>query len=205
MNEQTEDTEEDDSDRGPVVAPMDAPLVTARLVLRKPCMEDAAAVARLANNPKIALQTRRIPHPYGQADAEAWIEAVGTPADAREISLLVTRRSDGAVLGAAGLSVLDADMVEIGYWLGEAHWGQGFATEAAQAVVDHGFAVLPLDSIHGHCRVANTASRRVLENCGFQYAGTGMCESLMLKGPVPTEDFVLRRAVWASLKRWGAA
>ena len=205
MDEQTEDTEGENEKRRPASAPTGAPLVTARLILRQPRMGDAADVMRLANNRKIAVQTRRLPHPYGQADAEAWIAAAGAPADPREMNLLVTRRSDCAVLGAAGLSVLDADTVEIGYWLGEAHWGNGFATEAAQAVIDHAFAVLPLERIHGHCRVANVASRRVLENCGFQYVGTGMCGSRMLRGPVPSEEFVLQRSVWASLKRWGAA
>jgi hypothetical protein len=45
----------------------------------------------------------------------------------------------------------------------------------------------------------------VLEECGFQYAGSGMCNCSALNSSVPSEDFVLERSMWESLKRWGAA
>lgn len=60
---------------------------------------------------------------------------------------------------------------ELGFWLGPDHWGNGFATESAQAVLDHGFASgLPL--IWGQCMVDNPASARIMEKLGMTRAGS---------------------------------
>lgn len=201
MNEQIEQDEEDDQQ---AVAEQ-APLVTRRLILRTPRDEDAAAIVPLADNMRIAQQTRRMPHPYRVKDAEAWIAAVRNAPPSRESAFLITLRKDGAIVGAAGYAVMeDESEVEIGYWLGEAFWGRGYATEAAQAVIDQIFSEGDFERVHGRCRVANSASRRVLEKCGFQYSGSGMCACRALNSSVPTEDFILERFVWVSLKRWGA-
>src|SRR5215475_267888 len=71
-------------------------LETERLVLRAPAHEDAKAIARLANDRRIAENTTRIPHPYRLADAEAFIAQVNA-ADG-ELAFLITR--DGEPIGA---------------------------------------------------------------------------------------------------------
>ena len=113
-------------------------------------------------------------------------------------------QGDHEILGATGCGPMDERDKEIGFWIGEPYWGSGYATEAAQAVIDHIFVPQPLEQLYGRCRVTNTPSRRVLMKCGFQFAGSGMCDSAVLSGPVPVEVFVLERSVWKSLKRWGA-
>lgn len=200
MNEQSE---ESDEDRGAVAAT--APLVTRRLILRTPEMEDAADVVPLANNRQVAEQTRRMPHPYGLADAHAWISLARRGMDNGEKTYLLTLKDDGRIVGAAGIVALNETEFEIGYWIGEHYWNKGFATEAVQAVIDYGFVNHSLDRIYGCCRVANTPSRRVLEKCGFQYTGSGMCDCAALNSAFASEEFVLERSVWESLKRWGAA
>lgn len=198
MNEQSEERNQEGS-RSVAGAPL---LTTSRLILRGPRAEDAQAIAGIANNRRIAEQTRRMPHPYSVEDALAWIEMVSARDECR---FLVTRKTDNTILGAAGCEIMDERDKEIGYWIGGPFWGNGFATEAAQAVIDHIFATLPLEQLFGRCRVTNTPSRRVLMKCGFQLAGMGMCDNAVLSGLVPVEEFVLERSVWASLKRWGAA
>lgn len=178
-------------------------LRTARLLLRPPERQDARTVAKLCDNPKVALQTARMPYPYGERDAETWIAHTRKASSDAEVSLLLTRLETGEILGATGFGALEGNEREIGYWIGEPYWGQGFATEAVQAVIDYAFATDGLPRLTGRCRVGNPASRRVLEKCGFQYQGAGMVHSNALKGPVPTEDFCLERYVWQSLKRWG--
>ncbi len=178
-------------------------LRTARLLLRPPERRDAPEVAKLCDNPKVVLQTARMPYPYGERDAEAWIARARSASTDQEVSLLVTRLETGEILGGAGFGALESGEPEIGYWIGEPYWGQGYATEAVQAVIDCAFARRGLPRLIGRCRVGNPASRRVLEKCGFQYQAAGMVHSRALKGPVPTEDFCLERYVWQSLKRWG--
>lgn len=196
MNEQSEDDQQDGSSFPP------AELVTTRLKLRTPRAGDAAAIAELANNRRIAEQTRRMPYPFSRGDAEQWITTVS---DKGEVVFLVTGKASGEILGAAGCGLMDDQDLEVGYWIGEPHWGKGFATEAVQAVVDHVFDAGQVERLYGRCRVVNNASRRVLMKCGFQFAGSGMSDSCVLKGLVPVEEFELERSVWVSLKRWGKA
>jgi RimJ/RimL family protein N-acetyltransferase len=172
-------------------------LETERLVLRAPRLEDAKALATLANDRRIAENTLRIPHPYSLADAQTFI----THANAGDcgIVLLITARS-GTIVGACGL---DGDTPEIGYWLGVPFWGKGYATEAARALIDHAFGELDCEALLGGARVSNPASRRVLEKCGFQWTGVGLYRIRALKSSAPVDRFRLDRRLWASLRSWG--
>lgn len=175
-------------------------LETTRLVLRAPRLEDAKAVAVLANDRRIAENTARIPHPYSLTDAEQFIAA--GDCGPGEVTFLITR-PDGAIVGAAGVAKLDGANPEIGYWLGVPYWGQGFATEAVRAVIDYAFGELRHDALHAGARVTNPASRRVLEKCGFQWTGVGLYRIRALSSSAPVDRFRLDRAIWRSLKSWG--
>ena len=176
-------------------------LETERLVLRAPRLEDAKALATLANDRRIAENTLRIPHPYSLADAQAFITHANAGDD--EAVFLIAARSGGAIVGACGLATLDSETPEIGYWLGAAFWGKGYATEAARALIDHAFGDLGLEVLLGGARVNNPASRRVLEKCGFQWTGVGLYRIRALKSSAPIDRFRLDRRLWASLKSWG--
>ena len=75
-------------------------------------------------------------------------------------------------LGWCGLFPLeDSGLIEIGYRFVTAAWGQGVATEAARAVLDHGFGVLEIDPIVAVTHPENRASRWVLEKLGLSSEG----------------------------------
>ena len=176
------------------------PITTRRLVLRLPEPEDAKPFAEVANNMAIASQMSCLPHPYSEKNAESWIAATRSNADPHKVSLVISLK-DGTIAGAAGVHSNDNAEPEITYFLGQAHWGKGFATEAAQAIIDHAFAALEVERIIGRCSVGNRGSRRVLEKCGFQFSCTGMCDCSALNASVASEEFVLERAVWVGLKQ----
>ena len=175
-------------------------LETERLVLRAPRLEDAKAVAVLANDRRIAENTRRIPHPYTCADAEDFIAAV--KAAGGETAFLITL-SDSTLIGACGLNMTEGPAHEIGYWLGVPFWGKGFGTEAARALIDYAFTELGHDALQAGARVTNPASRRILEKCGFQWTGVGLCRVRALASSAPIDRFRLDRGLWTSLKSWG--
>jgi RimJ/RimL family protein N-acetyltransferase len=177
-------------------------LETARLLLRAPLADDAKAIAALANDNRIAQNLLRLPHPYTLQDAETFIASVNRPGS--ETAFLITDRADN-LLGACGIAKLDGETPELGYWLGVAHWGKGYATEAARAVIDHAFADLGCDTLLAGARVSNPASRRVLEKCGFQWTGVGLYRIRALKSSAPVDRFRLDRGLWASLKSWSDA
>ena len=174
-------------------------LETERLALRAPRLEDAKAVAQLANDRRIAENTARIPHPYSLVDAEKFIASVNELDG--EIAFLITR--ENVVLGAVGIALPEREPPEIGYWLGVKFWGHGYATEAVHAVIDHAFADLECEAVAAGARVTNPASRRVLEKCGFQWTGVGLTRIRALASSAPVDRFRLERGIWASLKSWG--
>jgi RimJ/RimL family protein N-acetyltransferase len=176
-------------------------LETRRLVLRAPRLDDAAALATLADDLRIAANTLRIPHPYSLADAQAFITSVA--ASERETAFLIAMRDD-TVIGACGVAMLDGRTPELGYWLGVAFWGRGYATEAARAVIDHAFGDLGHDALLAGARVSNPASRRVLQKCGFQWTGVGLYRIRAIASSAPVDRFRLDRSLWASLRSWGA-
>lgn len=175
-------------------------LVTERLVLRPPHMDDVAELAILANNVSLASMLARMPHPYGEQEARSFVESTrnGTRAGC---SYALSHSENGAFIGCAGLNP-GSHGLELGYWIGEPYWGQGYATEAAHALVDLAFRASNIDQLFVSCRVINSASRRVIHKCGFQYSGQGMIESLVA-GRVAVERYMLDRKTWMSLRSWG--
>jgi len=173
-------------------------LTTERLVMRPPHEVDIAQLIELADNRHVAEMLARMPHPYGEAEARAFLAMAAAPRSG--VVYALTLKENGAFVGSAGLNATDRGL-ELGYWIGEPHWRQGYATEAAHALVDLAFARTSVQVLHASCRVINPSSRRVIHKCGFQYAGQGMLNSIVA-GQVPVERYRLDRRTWASLRNW---
>jgi ribosomal-protein-alanine N-acetyltransferase len=118
------------------------------------------------------------------AESEARLERLIAHQDRHGFSIwAVTERDSGSVLGDAGLVhwAHRGPEVELAYRLGKAHWGRGYATEAARAWVEAGLGELGLGRIVAVTYPDNIASRRVLEKSGFRferladYDGTEIC------------------------------
>jgi RimJ/RimL family protein N-acetyltransferase len=180
---------------------------TSRLVLRAPELHDVEAMATLANDCGVATMTGRMPYPYSLADAQSFVrEQRARRANGQEWALAVLDRSDGAFLGCVGLSFhVKEPTAELGYWIGRPYWGAGLATEAARALVDHGFEHTSINAVTGACRVINEASRRVLEKCGMRYTGSGLSPAPARGGALPVDRFRLSRRDWESFKAWRPA
>lgn len=142
---------------------------TPRLLLRPYKDADAPEVQRLAGDPRVADTTLTIPHPYPDGIAEMWIathEAAWT--SGRGAIFAVTQLADGRLAGTVGLTIKpESGSAELGYWIGHPYWGRGYCTEAAQAIVDFGFTLLPLERIHAHHFERNPASGRVMQKIGM--------------------------------------
>ncbi|MEF2549751.1 GNAT family N-acetyltransferase [Aurantimonas sp. A2-1-M11] len=173
---------------------------TRRLHLGPLTMGDAGALAKLINDREIARMLARVPHPYALADARAYIRD-----HAPETVFALSLRTERTLIGCCSLKPFGAPgRFNLGYWIGRSFWGQGFATEAAQTVIDYGFVALKAEAIDVDCRVVNEASRRVIRKCGFHFIGSGMIDTIS-SGRVASEHFVMDRRCWNSLKAWGRA
>ena len=147
-------------------------LATERLRLRPYKAEDAARVQALAGEASVAEMTRTIPHPYPDGIAEQWI---ATEAEVWNQGLgatfAVTLRKQDESIGTVGIFNRTGSEAEIGYWIGVPYQGEGYCTEAVEALV--GFGIYELGITHFHARhlKRNPASGKVLRNAGFRKCG----------------------------------
>ena len=179
-----------------------AVLATERLILRAPCEADINAIAVLADDRRLAVNTARIPHPYGVKDAEHFVASVNR----RDGEAAFVICLDGTLIGVCGIEPrTEEGEAELGYWLGVPYWGRGFATEAARAAIDHAFDDLAHTTLQAGARVSNPASRRVLEKCAFQWTGVQLTRIRAVNSAAPVDRFRLDRGLWQSLKAWGRA
>lgn len=179
------------------------PQEAVRVRLDKPRKDDLADLVYLANNRKVAENLTVMPHPF---TADYGRSLISKADQMRSSSALFSIRlkSTGRLIGIAKYGASEPDgPVHVGYWLGEPFWGQGYATEALHALVDHAFTYTDVDELQASCRVTNPASRRVLVKSGFQYRDQSMVRSVGAGGSVPIERYTLERGIWESLKEWG--
>jgi RimJ/RimL family protein N-acetyltransferase len=142
---------------------------TERLELRPLRPSDIPELVPLIGVREVAATTLRIPYPYEEKHAREFL-AGGQKQG--ELRLAITLRSDGRLCGGIGLDPEpEHRRAELGYWIGLPYWGNGFATEAARAVVRYGFAQLNLNRIFAHHFAHNPASGKVLRKIGMTYEG----------------------------------
>ena len=142
---------------------------TERLRLRPLVIGDAMALHDITNDPAITKVIPFLSDPFAIADAEALIASTAGDSD-RFVGAF--RRSDCRLGGVVGVHLRGDLELEIGYWIGTAFHGHGYATEAAGATIGVVRGVLPERRIVAECRPANTASWRVLEKLGFRPSGS---------------------------------
>jgi RimJ/RimL family protein N-acetyltransferase len=174
-------------------------LESERLVLRRPTFADAKVIACLANDRRIAENTR-LPHPYSQDHAIDFVRRTAT--DNETVFLIENNHTP---IGMVGIDARQPNVPELGYWLGVEHWGQGFATEAARAVIDFTFEEFDVEQLMSGARVVNPSSRNILEKCGFQWTGVELHRFQALGSSAPVDRFRLSRGVWSSLKNWNSS
>jgi len=151
-----------------------AVIKTQRLLLRGFTLDDAAETQRLAGDYAVARNTLTIPHPYEDGMAETWIESlVADEAQGHLLVFAIEREEDQRLIGSIGLSGIDSlhDHAEMGYWIGQPYWNQGYATEAASALISFAFRILGLNRVFAYHFARNEASERVLEKAGMQREG----------------------------------
>lgn len=157
----------------------------------------ADSLVALIGNLNVSGMLARVPHPYTRADADDFLTRMTLP-DAMESVFALHRKPDDTFIGIS--SFTHGDKPELGYWLGEPFWRQGYMSEAAEAVVTHAFNTAKLAVLYSGCRIENTASRAVLEKLGFERTGERSRYSVSLGRDVPSYRFILRRERWESLQ-----
>ena len=157
---------------------------------------DLPSLVGNANNRNVWRNLRdRFPHPYGVAGGQAWLERVATLNPLTELAI----QRDGAAVGGVGVTVgqeVERVSGEIGYWLGEAHWGRGLATEAVREFTTYAFNILPLERVFAVAFARNVVSIAVLMKIGFRREGQ-LVDSAIKDGRLESQAiYAVTRSEW---------
>ncbi|MFJ9343727.1 GNAT family N-acetyltransferase [Streptomyces sp. NPDC101733] len=147
-------------------------LTTPRLDLRPFTPADEDEVYAAAQDPDVRRWTM-IPSPYERVHAKAFVGEV-VPTGWREdtaYSFAVRRGPGGPLVAAIGAHRRGEDTLEVGYWAVKEHRGNGYTTEALEAVARWSFTELGAVRLEWRAEVGNTGSRAVAEKAGFHYEG----------------------------------
>lgn len=140
---------------------------TPRLVLRAPIRGDVPDLVKLADNKAIYEVLARLPSPYTRADGIAFVEIFAQRPDERPYAITLNDQ----FIGVVGLTFHIGGAPELGYWLGEPHWGRGFMSEAVKGLIEAAFATRLFPKIAANALSTNSGSLHVLEKAGFQRIG----------------------------------
>ncbi len=176
-------------------------ITTGNLILRTPCLADADAFFAALSDFEVTRMTGAVPWPYSRSDAENFIRACLANRETGAAHVLTITSSGEPAFGTAGLSHVEDGVHELGFWLARTHWGNGYATEAARAVIDWARASLPVTGfIAGHY-TDNPASGRILEKLGFRSVGEVDMPSRARGSLSPSRQYVLDAPADLALKR----
>ena len=135
--------------------------------------EDAPALARTIGNPRLRRYlSGRLPDPYTEDDARAFIHLMNTAGDgAYGYAVVYGGECVGSVTITRGEDIF-CRSGELGCYVAEELWGRGLATRAVRAACERVWAGSDLLRIYAQAFAPNAASLRVLEKAGFTHEGT---------------------------------
>lgn len=169
--------------------------------MRTLSLGDVDIMLRELNNFAIARNTARVPYPYHRDDAVTFLEFVETMDERSCVAGIERKSSPGDLVGIISYEWNETKQdAELGYWLSEVVWGNGYGTEAARAMVEHAF------NLRGHAKMVacyhddNPVSGRILSGLGFEKTGACSNFSKAQKRDVPVTTMQLLKSDWDKQK-----
>ncbi|MDC0598297.1 GNAT family N-acetyltransferase [Gammaproteobacteria bacterium] len=176
---------------------------TARLKLRQWLPSDKIPFARLNSNPEVM---KFFPQTLSQTESDAFIQKVSASIAENGWGFwAVEIKATNEFIGFVGLNQPSADLpfnpcIEIGWRLAQEYWGNGYATEAAQAALNFAFKTLPLEEVLAFTPVSNQASKAVMHRINMTDTAQNFLHPSLPKGHALQEHvlFKITRSVWSS-------
>ena len=139
------------------------------MILREFKENDIPSIVRHASNSNISKYlTSKFPYPYQTEDAIWWVNSGSKIGNHKAIDI------DGECVGGIGFINGEGEHIytaQIGYWLGESHWGKGIATKALSIMTEKALTRNNIARLEASVFSPNKASMRVLEKCGYRLEG----------------------------------
>ncbi len=173
------------------------PITTPRLALREFVRSDFDAIHAFSADPRVTKFLFFGPRDEdGTADYLDGLLASQQEVPRMRFELAVEESATRRVIGACDISFIERNVVDLGYMLGIADWGKGYATEISLALVDAAFFNLRAERIISTVDVNNRASIRVLEKIGMRWEAVYRKHRRAKNRWWDCHLFVLPREVW---------
>mgnify|MGYP003329866814 FL=1 len=126
---------------------------TKRLVLKKPTKKtNKKLIVSQIGDWEVAKWLSGVPYPYTEQKAEEWLNNIN------DDDLLFSIFRNNSLIGGVGLSLEEDNDWDLGFWIGRDHWGKGYATEAAMALIQYVNKEFNLKQINACYIKCNTGS-----------------------------------------------
>ncbi len=164
---------------------------TQRLILRKPCMDDAPAIfSNYAHDPEVTRYMTWNPHRNVQETYHIVEIMLKLWDEGSAYSYAITLKDSDDAIGMIAMHP-DDFKVEIGYVLARSYWGKGFVTEAAQVVTNWLLEQPDIYRVFATCDTENLASARVMEKVGMTLEGILRRNTIRQNaGALPRDTFI---------------
>ncbi len=152
----------------------------------------------------------QLPAPYTEADARAWLELnVEGQATGKKVTWAIADPVTDLLLGVINIFDISPIDAEIGYWAHPDARGRGMMRAALRRATDHAFGDLGLGRVRAFAALENTASRHVIESCGYTQSGVERLGTTLRTGPADMALYDVLREEWTAARevsaRWSEA
>ena len=143
-------------------------LHTENLVIKKPSEKHLKSLIKELNNWNISKWLIEVPYPYSIDDAKYWVKK--TKQDQYSLNIYLKNK----LIGGVSLSnQRENSKWELGYWIGEEYWGNGYAIEACENLISYFFSNTNNSIIYASHMKDNIKSKKIIIKLGFKLVGSG--------------------------------
>ncbi|WP_371735971.1 GNAT family N-acetyltransferase [Zobellia sp. B3R18] len=155
-------------------------IITKRLILNQPSLNDLEKISSILNASELySKNTINIPFPYTLDNAKFWVKLADDGLKNQDQYIFAIRlKESNELIGGIDLGIdKPFNKAELGYWLDQKYWNNGFTTEAVKSIIQFGFEELKLKRIFATHFTSNLSSGRVMEKAGMKKEGILKCHT----------------------------
>ena len=164
-------------------------LHTDNLVIKKPSEKHLKSLIKELNNWNISKWLIEVPYPYSIDDAKYWIKK--TKQDQYSLNIYLKNKLIG---GVSLTNQRENSKWELGYWIGEEYWGNGYAIEACENLISYFFSNTNNSIIYASHMKDNIKSKKIIIKLGFKLVSSGKKFSISRNGMVEDLNYELRKS-----------
>lgn len=168
---------------------MNIELHTDNLVIKKPSENHLNSLIKELNNWNISKWLIEVPYPYSIDDAKYWVKK--TKQDEYSFNIYLKNK----LIGGVSLSnQRENSKWELGYWIGEEYWGNGYAIEACENLISYFFSNTNNSIIYASHMKDNIKSKKIIIKLGFKLVSSGKKFSISRNEMVEDLNYELRKS-----------